>query len=148
MNQLKNSMAVKMACVGSHLSDFDLKLYVETCDYLNMIPDSIDHIDLRNGRDFLQEDKKYDIVVLMFIFAFVQEIHWDLDTKTSLKHSKENWCKRLIDTGAKHIIAHGSDLGYGTEIDGEWLGELEGYKKTRKEVKGGLIYHYESLHLD
>jgi len=85
-----------------------------------------DFIDLNDGRDFLAENKSYDIVVLHMIYSPSQPYHRMYEPGIfiiSTQHSSENWCRRLISTGAKYIFTFGD----GDEVNGRYLGHLSGY---------------------
>jgi len=83
-----------------------------------------DYIDLNEGRDFLKENKKYDIVILHYIYA---PSHFSGRTQgyfgTSSEHTPQNWARRLVGTDAKYIFT----VGGITEVSGMYLGNLPGY---------------------
>jgi hypothetical protein len=100
-----------------------------------------DFIDLNKGRDFLKEDKTYDIIVLIYIFLYSSEemkddgLYHPNDplTKTSPLHTKENWRKRLLASQAKDILIFG--LYEDSEITGKYIGNLSGYVATEIELR-------------
>lgn len=99
-----------------------------------------DDIDLNYGRDFLTENKEYDIVVLHYIFN--GNPYFDLSQKgffkTSSKHDVENWKIRLLNTKAKLIFAYGTS----TEVGLEYIGTIPGYKIDF--VTRGVVYIHEN----
>ncbi len=113
----------------------------EFADIFNSMLDNRmdDFIDLNDGRDFLIEDYKYDIVVLHDIYAAPYgggKRHGLFNV--SKYHSKDNWVNRLISTGANLIFAFGS--GFNNEVDGTYLGSISGY--SGPEVFKDYLYIY------
>jgi hypothetical protein len=93
-----------------------------------MINTDDDFIDLHDGRDFLQENAEYDIVILHSVYNPVDYHRKSYEGQSSIfrvspLHDRENWVNRLMNTGAKYIFTFGS----GSEVDGEFLGEIPGY---------------------
>lgn len=85
-----------------------------------------DYVDLNRNRDFLLEDKQYDIVVICFVFHPVRSFGDRAGTcAVSPKHSISRWQKRLIKTKARLILAFGGM----TEVSGLHLGEFGKYKR-------------------
>jgi hypothetical protein len=89
-----------------------------------------DYLNLDKGRDFLNEDTTYDIVILHYIFAR-KDINDGLPphlihplTKMSATSSQQNWHKRLISTQAQFIFAYGG----GNEVTKYFLGNIPGYE--------------------
>ena len=90
-----------------------------------------DIINLREGRDFLEEDRTYSIVILCYICNMVTP-NSDLrkgrlppSGKWCISHlsTPENWRSRLLSTQAKTIVARGD----GSEVGYFYLGDLPGY---------------------
>jgi hypothetical protein len=97
----------------------------------------LDIIDLNGGRDFLKEERKYDIVCLHYIFALDIRTLSQSEKHTALIlgvqqytvsdiHTPENWRKRLISTEAKSIIVYGQ-IECDSEVNYKYLGEIDGY---------------------
>lgn len=146
-----------IAYVGFTGSEIDISILGEALIRLsNSNPDKEeqyipDFIDLKRNRDFLFENFKYDAVVLMYIFvarfdelspeeqdSFYDDNTWSMNT--SPLHSKENWKKRLIDTGAQDIMI----FGYNpiSEITDQYLDPMDGYEKKTLTLPHGTIWHY------
>lgn len=91
-----------------------------------------DFIDLNQGRDFLQEQQTYDIVILHHIYTDEsQEDHGVEDYQRSPLHKKENWVQRLQNTRAKYIFVFGS--GKETKsVDSDYIGSIPGYHHNPK----------------
>lgn len=143
---------MKVAMVGAHGSTFDISIFA---DVLRLIPEAkkaakFDLIDLRNGRDFLKETGKYDVVVLCYIFLSTLEeqrndplyplTRLDPTHLVSPLHSPETWRRRLLTCEAREILVFGYYTG--SEVTGEYLGELSGYKQTVIEEEQGTIWRY------
>jgi len=86
-------------------------------------------INLVDGRDFLQEDDTYDIVILHSILSpmlplnlgpFVED-----ECRVSIHHNGDAWKERLISTGAKYIVVC---EGQPYTLSGYELGKIPGYK--------------------
>lgn len=87
-----------------------------------------DFIDLHDGRDFLRENGKYDIVILHMVYNPSRHDLQHYEGSESIfrishLHDRDNWVYRLVDTEAKYIFTFGS----GSEVDGDFLGEIPGY---------------------
>lgn len=86
-----------------------------------------------NG-DFLADARPFEVVILHHIFRgfegdymaqpkdekFAQR--WEL--QVSPQHSAQAWRERLVATGAALIFAFGNS----TEVTGEYLGDIDGYR--------------------
>jgi hypothetical protein len=96
-----------------------------------------DCIDLNKGRDFLQEDAEYDIVILHYIFnPPTDRANWEqvagknFTAKqrkaflNSTDHSSERWNRRLKATNAQYIFVF---FSYSTEVGYDYIGAIEGY---------------------
>jgi hypothetical protein len=91
--------------------------------------------DLRGegGRNFLDDGGEYDVVVLFAIYnppMESREFRQALgrrrgQTSLALNHSREAWGERLSRTVAKYLFVFRRD----DSVDGEWLGEIEGYER-------------------
>ncbi len=92
----------------------------------------VDNINFQFGRDFLKENKQYNIVILHYIYNpsydNIQERNTPGPFKRSELHDRKNWISRLISTNAEGIFVFG-DV---TEVSGGWLGELPGYESQNK----------------
>ena len=104
--------------------------------------------DLRGpeGLNFLDDDGLYDVVILFAIYnplAGSRELERAIGRRrgqTSLaeNHSRENWTARLIRTRAKYVLVFRRP----DSVDGDWLGEIDGYEKhpDKPGVFGMSIY--------
>ena len=101
----------------------------EFTDILNSMLDNRidDFIDLNDGRDFLAENYKYDIVILHNIYAAPYNGGYGRYGlfNVSKFHDKDNWINRLVSTGAALIFAFGDNSK--NEVDGSYLGSIPGY---------------------
>lgn len=145
---------MNIAFVGWTNSDIDCGILLDCYKILQSLKlTSYDFIDLNRDRDFLKENKRYDIVVLIYIFILSQEemineqlySRNDHFTKTSELHSQENWRKRLLNTEAEEILIFGYDPY--SEVSGKYIGELEKYKYSEIELIGskgiyGKVWRY------
>jgi hypothetical protein len=123
----------KIAHVGTLHTETDRTIDILVLDYLvrnhpNYLTDDAVHddINLQWGRDFLLEDKTYDIVTIQFLYSECNEIPSNNQNpylRGSPIHSPENWRKRLIATNADFIFAFGDF----TEVNSLYFGTLEGY---------------------
>lgn len=95
-----------------------------------------DTINLTHGRDFLEEDKTYDLVILHSIFhasvlgvarGKVKRWLWLSD-----RHSVKNWKKRLERTKAQYISVC---EGQPHSLSGWHLGEIPGYEILERDEK-------------
>ncbi len=108
---------------------------LEGVEEMNLL-EQVDYIDLSHSRDFLTENKQYDVVILHYLFnpgdvpipKHVAETF--PTTKTSPLQSPEAWRERLIATEAKYILVYGS---HSTEIRGWYIGDLPGYERDEQE---------------
>jgi hypothetical protein len=85
-----------------------------------------DFINLAQGRDFLEEQETYDVVILCWVFGPTTYRGTEGWFNVSKKHTPEEWKARLIATGAKYIFAFGNK----TEVGGNYLGSIPGYHTT------------------
>lgn len=89
-----------------------------------------DDIDLQHGRDFLAEEREYDVVVLHHLYADPLGLYSASgQLGLSPHHAAEKWRNRLMDTKARAILA----FGFSSEIAGAYLGEISGYRMTAEE---------------
>lgn len=92
-----------------------------------------DFIDLNDGRDFLKEGQKYDIVILHFVYDPPRGTGWRTHGPSiytvSTRHSPANWKTRLVNTGARYIFTFGD---YG-EVSGKYLKRIPGYDGPIKD---------------
>lgn len=94
-----------------------------------------DFVELQDGRDFLSENQKYDIVILHHLFA-KQGSAQPGAFMQSVSHGVDTWKRRLSQTGARYIFTFGGS----TEISGDYLGDVPGYIQATK-VKSNLGRH-------
>jgi hypothetical protein len=104
--------------------------------------------DLRGttGLNFLDDLGEYDVVVLFAIFnppmqseKFTRSLGRQRGPESlAANHSRNNWANRLSRTKAKYLFVFRRE----DSVDGEWLGEIEGYQKLleRPGVFGVSIY--------
>ncbi|KKL93626.1 hypothetical protein LCGC14_1872800 [marine sediment metagenome] len=96
-----------------------------------------DVVNLAYGRDFLTENKRYDVVIVHSVFdsdpamrdAFGASVF--PATRCSPQHSYETWRRRLVDTGAEWIVVC---EGQPCCLSGWQIGELEGYERLRLDT--------------
>lgn len=88
-----------------------------------------DYVDLNVGRDFLKENKTYDMVILGNIWhPDPGEVRLESGIfAVSPQHGISTWKRRLVGTKAEIIGVFGSDLG------GDQIGDLPGYTRYRKD---------------
>ena len=89
-------------------------------------PGQVDQIDPQ--RNFLEEKKRYDVVVLCWINA------------SQSGGNAHQWQIRLQTTGAKHIVVVGS----GTEVSGQFLGSIPGYQAMRLNAETTVYHHWNT----
>jgi hypothetical protein len=107
-----------------------------------------DTVNLADGRDFLDEKERYDIVVLHSIFhprgEVTEALRRDLAEQVgpaallSSRHAVPAWQRRLERSGAKYIIVC---AGQPFTLDGWQLGELEGYEIAERD---GIVTVYRA----
>lgn len=145
---------MRIAFVGWTSPEDDFSILLDCYQILKSLKlTSYDFIDLNHGRDFLKENKQYDVVVLIYIFILSSEeaineslfLPNDPLTKTSNLHSKDNWRQRLLETQAKEILIFGYDPY--SEVSGDYIGELDDYEKSIIELKSakriyGRVWRY------
>jgi hypothetical protein len=100
----------------------------------------------RHGRNFLDDTGECDVVVLFAIYnpppdspEFRRALGRQRgQTSLATNHSRETWATRLSQTNAKYLFVFRRD----DSIDGQWLGEINGYEKhpERPGVFGLSIY--------
>lgn len=129
---------MNIGLIGANGSGLDTTCLTDMFSIIGITPDypelAIDLVDLGRGRDFLREDKTYNIVALIFIFRYRREEILDdpmLDVfdadpmyRTSASHMKTNWVRRLISTKASQILVFGTS----PSISYSFLGPLPGYQ--------------------
>jgi hypothetical protein len=155
-------MPLSLGIVGWTFSELDFPVVASSYKLIGA-PEKplMDYIDLSLGRDFLKEDKKYDVVVLIYIFKCTPEeltkeecYFLNKSQRVSELHSRENWRRRLLNTNAKDVFIHGMYVD--SEISGEYIGDLENYemqlielktslKGSRKKFHYGNIWHYHKV---
>ena len=124
----------RVAWVGWEGSDRDWKRFSEICRFIPQ--DSHDDIiNLKNGRDFLEENEQYQIVIICYIYSDATPYEDLRKIEKRFGNGKwwvsnlsipENWRKRLLQTQAETIIACGSF----SEVGHAYLGDLPGYLVT------------------
>ena len=104
--------------------------------------------DLRgdNGRNFLDDQREYDAVVLFAVYnppPESREFQKALgrrrgQTSLALNHSRDTWANRLSRTRAKYLFVFRRD----DSVDGQWLGEIDRYNRLPEQpgVFGVSIY--------
>lgn len=93
----------------------------------------------KGGRDFLAETKRYDAVVLHFLFRggfCVPPDKCKGQLYVSPLNSWSAWRKRLSQTGANVIFAFGGP----SEVNGTHLVNLEGYDTVKMESNGMSVF--------
>lgn len=122
---------MRCAHVGSTESDDDHERTVDVewtmQEALNQVEldlfEDADFISLDDGRDFLKEDVKYDVVILHHIYQHPGQGHKGVHG-TSPFHAPDVWRARLAGTNAGWIFAYGGS----TEVSGGYLNEIPGYE--------------------
>jgi hypothetical protein len=100
------------------------------------------------GRDFLLDDRSFDVVILHWLFIGWDEMelpaerptiaeHWAFST--SERHNPKAWRERLARCGAERIFIFGGS----TEVHGSWIGSIPGY--TRHYASFGVVYERNDL---
>ena len=82
-----------------------------------------DFISLDEGRDFLAEDKTYDVVILHHVYQHPGHGNTGIHG-TSTLHTAEAWRERLEKASADWIFAYGGS----TEVSGGYLDTIPGYE--------------------
>lgn len=94
-----------------------------------------DYINLDQGRDFLEENQSYDVVILHHIYnPDEQEEPKGGDFNVSSKHNENEWRNKLSHSGAMYIFVFGG-LG---EVAVEYLGNISGYKLIKQDSLNGV----------
>lgn len=142
---------MKLAFVGADGSSLDIIILADFLQLQKVKIESknIDIINLNLGRDFLKEDKEYDYVILNYIFdpgdkpnAAYLAFQVGDEFNTSKLQSPKAWNKRLKSTKAKKIfIFSGGDKG--SEVDGRYIGPIEGYNQKLISNTCGEIWVYD-----
>lgn len=92
-----------------------------------------DVINLKDGRDFLKETRRYDLVITHSIFhPKVVQIPKRVckELLLSERHSEENWRRRLVSTGAAYlVICEGQPMS----LSGWHLGDIDGYEILERD---------------
>jgi hypothetical protein len=146
---------MRIAHVGFTGSISDETIYIDSYNYIKIEDNDIyeDFLDLSKGRDFLKENKKYDIVILYFIFKYRNDELSESEKSTlglfppneflvSDLHFPETWRQRLLETEASMILIHCGE--YDSEVNGEYIGELPDYNREKITNKG-FIWRYTKL---
>ncbi|QOV88326.1 hypothetical protein [Humisphaera borealis] len=103
--------------------------------------------DLRGerGRNFLDDQGTYDIVILFAIYNPPQSANLQKSkgrqrgqTSLAVNHSRDNWAGRLSRTAARYLFIFRRP----DSVSGEWLGEITHYEKLPEQagVFGVSIY--------
>lgn len=120
-----------IAHIGWTKTVSDFERAAEVFDWVtanSSAPKKSDFIDLSKGRDFFTEDKRYDVVVLHFIFRGGFGYNGkSKELATSPLAGWSQWRKKLIATGATYIFAYGGLA----EVGGTYLAHLDGYMTHR-----------------
>lgn len=99
--------------------------------------------DLTQGKDFLLDKGRYDIVALHYLFG--PPPNYSLlpgnEFLVSPHQNKENWRKRLLETGAEVIVTFGSF----TEVSYFYLGDLPGYDVKTYKLPGVWSVYTKSV---
>lgn len=88
---------------------------------VNLVKVDEDFVELREGRDFLKETQKGDIVVLHFVY---RHSHGRGEFGASPESSWGNWRRRLTASEARYIFP----FGRAVEVSGTYLSVLDGYR--------------------
>lgn len=91
-------------------------------------------INLADGRDFLQEDDTYDMVIVHSVLSpgvgRVSVPGSEEEVMVSDEHTAEAWRERLVETGAKYIVVC---EGQPYTLSGYELGNLPGYRLLKSD---------------
>jgi hypothetical protein len=102
-----------------------------------------DFVELRNGRDFLLEDREYVAVVLHYLFRGGFTIKKNGNGNKQLAYSARSswvaWRNRLMLSGAKLIFAFGGMA----EIGGSYIVSLDGYESIKVQEEFWVFKQYE-----
>lgn len=135
---LNQTKGLDIALVGWTGSSIDQELFKWIEDYfsgegrINNYDDDIagnwhrahkDVININQGRDFLAENQKYDLVILCWIFGPSHYQSMSGEYNVSENHTPEQWRARLRATGAAYIVVSGGR----TEVSGDYIGNIPGY---------------------
>lgn len=132
--------------MGDIGSNTDISMTTEAFKFLaindpELIRNNIvhDYIDINYGRDFLKENGSYDVVILQYVYGPAKLSYGDMagDLAISEHHSQGRWRERLLESGAKYIIAFGG----GTEVAHRFIGELSGYTTTNFPSPGEWVVY-------
>jgi hypothetical protein len=128
---IENTAALKVALVGWSGTPTDKNFRTAVGNFLKkdshmakLWPHAhFDRINLNDGRDFLQESRPYDVVLLCWVTAGDTHKGDQGHYNVSKDHTPAGWKSRLVASRAKYIFASGA----GTEVAHEFLGNLDGY---------------------
>jgi hypothetical protein len=144
-----------IAHVGHTKSSDDRKRFNKVLDFMidnggmtlnDWLAAEHDYFDLaKNGRDFLAEEKHYDLVILHFIFRGshlpAESSEYIPELRVSQHSSWCNWRHRLLKCDADYIFPFGA----GTEVSGSFLSLLDGYQlyanHEREESFRSIAFH-------
>ncbi len=159
---LETEQPLRVAHVGWTGNNFDQDMKTKAFSWLKQeqwdqadrlgIPGQLDDvINLHQGRDFLKENHKYDLIILYHIYCspssswYAKQVRqMDLKTQgmfaTSDTHCEDGWRRRLAGSEAAIIIAYGQEYDDKdpTEIRGKYLGNIPGY--MLEEQKGFTVW--------
>jgi hypothetical protein len=130
-----------IANVGHTKTPDDSARIIEAIEWMDdhnfTVPSQSDFLDLSRGRDFLAEDKTYDVVILHYIYrGDYESSKMKNGLSTSPLSTWGNWHKRLVSTQARLIFVFGGQ----SEIAGTFIADLSGYKvhkvRTDDSIKG------------
>ena len=127
--------ALRLDMINDWLWNND-KEYVDGATWTN------DHINLTDGRDFLKENKQYDLVVVQHVYNpdFPNDNRQG-QFQVSDIHNADNWIRRLVSTNADYIFVFGD----WSEVGGWMLGNLSGYRTIKDENGYQTVYRSERL---
>jgi hypothetical protein len=136
--------------VGFTGSGFDAMILQFASTHLGYPVIEFDEIDLSQGRDFLSENKKYEIIIVNYIFKYREDeltrnelSQLDRQCRVSKDHSPQNWKCRLLATEAKTIILFSGP--YDTEVDAYYIRHLTGYRLTKIENDASRTHIYKRM---
>ena len=101
----------------------------------------IEYIDLNDGLDFLSKQYYTDILSIYKIFNPLPDyktryIGMSGDENISELHTPCSWRMRIVGSCAKYVYVFGKS----GEVDGNFLGEVDGYAKSRDITMDLTVY--------
>lgn len=128
---------IKIANVGTLRNKDDEYRLFQVVEYLchfhlQFLDDDTEHDDINLKepicRDFLKENKKYDLIILYFLYRYPDRIPGhiknDLHCGSDI-HSPEIWNKKLNESNSKFIFCFGER----SEVNCDYFGELANYDR-------------------